>query len=159
MSEHTPSAPLLASDAPHRIGPGTAVTLHFSLLLDSGEEVDTTRRGHPATFVFGDGTLPSGFERALTGLQAGDDVVLEIAPEDGFGNRVAANVRTLSRSRFAADIALEAGLVVSFAAPDGELPGVVTAVKGDAVVVDFNHPLAGRRLRFDVSVLSVRRAP
>ena len=159
MPDRTYRGPLLASDSPLRIGPGTIVTLHFSLLLESGEELDTTRRGHPATFAFGDGKLPSGFERALTGLRAGDDVVLDIAPEDGFGNRVAANVRTLSRSRFAPDIGLEEGLVVSFAAPEGELPGVVTTVKEDTVVVDFNHPLAGRRLRFDVSVLNVRPAP
>ena len=140
-----------------RIGPEMRVTLHFSLLLDTGAEVDSTRRGRPATFVVGDGNLPAGFERSLTGLKRGDDVVIEITPADGFGERKASNVRRLPRSRFAPDLALEPGLVVSFAAPDGELPGVVIATEGDDVVVDFNHPLAGRHLKFDVSVLDVRR--
>jgi FKBP-type peptidyl-prolyl cis-trans isomerase SlpA len=139
-----------------RIGPEMRVTLHFSLLLESGEEVDTTRRGRPATFVVGDGSLPPGFERALAGLAKGDDATLDIAPADGFGERTDANVRRLARNRFSGDISLEKGLVVSFAAADGELPGVIVDLDGDDVVVDFNHPLAGRRLKFDVSVLDVR---
>jgi FKBP-type peptidyl-prolyl cis-trans isomerase SlpA len=141
-----------------RIGPGMRVTLHFALLLETGEEVDTTRRGAPASFVCGDGSLPTGFERALVGLAKGDDVTLDLAPADAFGDRNEANVRRLARNRFGADIVPERGLVVSFAAADGELPGVIVDVVGDDVVVDFNHPLAGKRLKFDVSVLDVRPA-
>ncbi|MCZ6887812.1 MAG: peptidylprolyl isomerase [Gammaproteobacteria bacterium] len=137
------------------IGPNTEVTLHFSILLGTGEEVDTTRRGKPARFTVGDGRLLEGFERALFGMKAGDDEQLEIRASDGFGERNAENVRRLPRSDFAADAALEAGLVISFNTPDGDLAGVVRALDGTTVEVDFNHPLAGRDLVFDVSILRV----
>ena len=131
------------------------VTLHFAILLADGSEVDSTRRGRPATFVVGDGNLLPGFEEALFGLKAGDDEQLRIAPEQGFGVREPKNVQILARDRFPTEPPLETGLIVSFAAPDGELPGVVLRLWDDTVEVDFNHPLAGRTLTFDVSIIRV----
>lgn len=144
------------------IGDNSRVTLHFAVLLDSGEEVDTTRRGRPATFEFGDGSLLPGFEEALRGMQAGDDAQIELEPEQAFGEHRRDNVQLIARDRFR-DVDLEPGTIVSFAAPDGELPGVVRRLFERTVEVDFNHPLAGRRIVFDVSILNVedlgRRIP
>ena len=139
------------------VGPATRVTLHFSLHLASGEEIDTTRRGRPAMFTVGDGNLPEGFEKALRGLRAGDDERIRIAPADGFGLRKKQNIRTLARADFANADDLVPGMMVAFAAAGstGELAGVVTAASADEVVVDFNHPLAGRELVFDVTILKV----
>ena len=137
------------------VGPGATVTLHFSIHLETGEEVDTTRRGDPATFRVGDGNLPGGFERALFGLAAGDDERLWITPEEGFGLRKKENIRTIRRADFPNDSELEAGMMMVFDAPGGELPGVVRTVGDRMVEVDFNHPLAGRRLAFDVTILRV----
>ena len=133
------------------------VTLHFAVLLESGEEVDTTRRGRPATFVMGDGSLLPGFEAALLGMRPGDDAQILLEPEQAFGEHRRENVQLLARNRFR-EVELEPGLIVSFAAPDGELPGVVRRVFEETVEVDFNHPLAGRRIVFDVSVLKVETA-
>lgn len=138
------------------IGPDTRVTLHFALLLDSGEEIDTTRRGKPATFEVGDGNLLPGFEEALFGMQAGDDAQIELEPERAFGPHRPENVQLLERERFEG-VPLEPGVVVSFKASDGQLPGVVRRVFDRTVEVDFNHPLAGRRIVFDVSILRVER--
>lgn len=138
------------------IGPDTRVTLHFALLLDSGEEIDTTRRGKPATFEVGDGNLLPGFEEALFGMQAGDDAQIELEPERAFGLHRPENVQLLERERFEG-VPLEPGVVVSFKASDGQLPGVVRRVFDRTVEVDFNHPLAGRRIVFDVSILRVER--
>jgi FKBP-type peptidyl-prolyl cis-trans isomerase SlpA len=148
---------LIARGSGRRIGPGCRVTLHFSILLDSGEEIDTTRRGRPATFEVGDGNLLPGFEEALTGLGVGDDAQLVLEPEQAFGEHRADNVRLLERERFR-DVEIEPGMVVSFAAADGELPGVVRRLFERTVEVDFNHPLAGRRVVFDVSILRVEDA-
>ena len=120
--------------------------------------MDSTRRGKPAVFVVGDGNLLPGFEAALFGLTAGDAAQLEIPAAEAFGERVEANVQRLPRSRFPNPEELEEGLIVSFAAPDGELPGVVCQLWEETVEVDFNHPLAGRDLVFDVSILKVRPA-
>ncbi len=136
------------------VGPNTRVTLHFSVLLASGEEIDTTRRSKPATFTVGDGSLLPGFEQAMFGLAAGADEQLRIAAADGFGELREENLRFMPRTQFGA-VAPEPGLVVSFAGPGGELPGVVRSIEGDLVVVDFNHPLAGKDLIFDVSILKV----
>lgn len=145
---------LITSTAQQPIGPGSRVTLHFSVLLETGEEVDTTRRGRPASFVMGDGNLLPGFEAVLVGLKAGDDAQIPLEPMAAFGERDPKNVQILPAEQFRG-MALEPGLMVSFAAPDGELPGVVLRVFESTVEVDFNHPLAGRRLIFDVSILAV----
>lgn len=136
------------------IGPGTRVTLHFALLLATGEEVDTTRRSRPATFDVGDGSLPEGFESMLLGMKAGDDAQLDLSPEQAFGTRRPENVRLLRKEKFE-EIELEPGLVVSFRAADGDLAGVVRRVFDRTVEVDFNHPLAGKHVVFDVSILRV----
>ena len=148
---------LIARQGELAIGPGTRVRLHFSIHLANGEEVDTTRRGEPAVFVVGDGNLPDGFEKALYGLRAGDDERIRIAPVDGFGLRENQHIRTLPRADFPNAEDLVVGMMIAFAAAGstGELPGVVTAVSADTVEVDFNHPLAGRNLVFDVTILGV----
>jgi FKBP-type peptidyl-prolyl cis-trans isomerase SlpA len=137
------------------VGPHTRVTLHFSLLLANGDEVDTTRRSRPATFSVGDGSLLPGFERALFGLCAGANEQFHIPAAEAFGEVRQENLRLLPRARFGNDVVPEPGLIVSFAADGGELPGVVRSIEGDLVVVDFNHPLAGKALIFDVSILQV----
>jgi FKBP-type peptidyl-prolyl cis-trans isomerase SlpA len=137
------------------VGPNTRVTLHFSVLLENGEEVDSTRRSRPATFTVGDGSLLPGFERAMFGLTPGSDEQLRIAAADGFGEPREENLRLMPLAQFGANVVPEPGLVVSFASADGELPGVVKSVRGELVVVDFNHPLAGKDLIFDVSILKV----
>ena len=141
-----------------KIQMGSRISLHFALLMPSREEIDTTRRGKPAELTLGDGNLLPGFETALVGLSAGDDAQLIVPAEQAFGERVEANVRLLAKTLFAdftSEEPLEPGLVVSFQAPDGELPGVVKAVYEDTVQVDFNHPLSGSDITFDVSILSV----
>jgi FKBP-type peptidyl-prolyl cis-trans isomerase SlpA len=148
---------LIVRDSGRRIDGQCRVTLHFAVLLESGEEVDTTRRARPASFDMGDGSVLPGFERALHGMRAGDDAQILLEPANAFGEHNPANVHVLDLSKFA-DIELEAGVMVSFAAPDGELPGIVKRVFTDTVEVDFNHPLAGRRVIFDVSVLKVEDA-
>jgi FKBP-type peptidyl-prolyl cis-trans isomerase SlpA len=145
---------LIVSSSDRRIDDNCRVTLHFAVLLESGEEVDTTRRSRPATFVIGDGSLLPGFERALMGMKAGDDAQIPLEPGEAFGERQDGNVRRLPAKAFSG-IDLEPGLLVSFAAPEGELPGLVKCVDGSTVQVDFNHPLAGRRIIFDVSILRV----
>ena len=135
---------------------GSKISLHFSLSIIDGDEVDSTFGGKPATFVFGDGSLLPGVEAKLLGLTAGAKETFTLAPEDGFGQRNPANIQRFPRSQFGADMVLEEGLVISFAdAARAKLPGVVSEIGEDHVMVDFNHPLAGRNLAFRVEILSV----
>jgi FKBP-type peptidyl-prolyl cis-trans isomerase SlpA len=148
---------LISKDSDRRITEQCQVLIHFSLHLETGEEIDTTRRGQPAVFNYGDGQLMPGFEAALLGMKAGDDAQLALEPEQAFGEHRRENVQLLERTRFSG-IDLETGLLVSFNGPGGELPGVVVRLFEETVEVDFNHPLSGRKIIFDVSILEVRDA-
>lgn len=138
------------------VGPGTRVTLHFSLKLDNGDEVDSTFDGDPATFEVGDGNLLEGFERALFGMSRGDKTTVLIKPEDGFGQRSPDNIQEIPRSQFDPSIEMAEGLMLAFAdAQNAELPGVVSHFDENTVAVDFNHPLSGRDIHFKVEILDV----
>lgn len=139
------------------IGPGTRVKLNFTLKLESGEEVDSTR-GRAAEFTVGDGNLLPGFEKAMFGLKAGDSDSLNISAKDAFGPHNEENVHIMRRDLFASDMDLSEGTVVSFADPTkAELPGIVKSVFGKMVEVDFNHPLAGHDIVFEVDILEVEQ--
>ncbi|MDX1588977.1 MAG: FKBP-type peptidyl-prolyl cis-trans isomerase [Oleiphilaceae bacterium] len=138
------------------IATNSRVTLHFALRLQDGTEVDSTFQREPAVLVIGDGNLPEGFEKFLYGLYEGDQESFQVTPEDAFGQSNPNNVQEFRRDEFAPDMALEAGLVLSFAdAKQAELPGVVKSFDDDKVEVDFNHPLAGKTLTFEVKILQV----
>ncbi|TQV71194.1 peptidylprolyl isomerase [Exilibacterium tricleocarpae] len=144
---------------PDTVGPGKQVTLHFAIKLEDGAVVDSTFDRDPATFVVGDGSLLPGFEQSLFGMTGGQKDSFVIKPEQGFGQPNPNNVQELPRDQFAADMELVEGLLVSFAdAQRAERPGVVTAFDEAVVTVDFNHPLAGRDVIFDVEVIGVEDA-
>jgi FKBP-type peptidyl-prolyl cis-trans isomerase SlpA len=139
------------------VGPGRQITLHFALKLEDGQVVDSNFNGTPATFVIGDGNLPQGFEQAIFGLSEGDQGSYRIPPVNAFGMPNPENIREFARDSFASDLALEEGLVVSFAdAANTELAGVVKSVTESHVEVDFNHPLAGKDLLFEVQILAIQ---
>ncbi|MEQ7919866.1 peptidylprolyl isomerase [Xanthomonas sp. WHRI 1810A] len=139
-----------------RIGQNTEVTLHFALRLENGETVDSTFDKAPATFKVGDGNLLPGFETLLFGFKAGDKRSLQVLPENAFGQPNPQNVQVIARSQFAG-MELSEGLLVIFNdAANTELPGVVKAFDDDQVTIDFNHPLSGKTLTFDVEIFEVK---
>ena len=132
------------------------VTLHFALLTENGDEIDSTFASQPAKLHIGDGSLLPDFEACIIGLSAGDQQTFIMPPEKAFGQRNDSNIQTVKRHQFGADTVLETGLVFSFAdGANGELPGMIKSIKGDDVLVDFNHPLAGMTLQFKVQIISV----
>lgn len=141
-----------------RIGQNSTVTLHFALKFDNGDIVDSNFEKDPATFNVGDGSLLPGFERVLFGLKDGDKRTFEILPEQGFGTPNKQNVQVIPRSQFD-DMELDQGVLVIFKdAAGGEMPGVVKAFDDKQVTVDFNHPLAGKVITFDVEIIKVQNS-
>ncbi|MFK3774814.1 MULTISPECIES: FKBP-type peptidyl-prolyl cis-trans isomerase [Pseudomonas] len=139
-----------------RIGQNTEVTLHFALHLENGDTVDSTFDKAPAVFKVGDGNLLPGFEAALFGFKAGDKRTLSLAPESAFGQHNPQNVQVMPRSQFEG-MELSDGLLVIFNdAANTELPGVVKDFDDHQVTIDFNHPLAGKTLSFEVEILDVK---
>jgi FKBP-type peptidyl-prolyl cis-trans isomerase SlpA len=141
------------------VGAGTRVFLNFALRLESGEEIDSNFGSGEVSFAVGDGSLLPGFERRLIGLRAGERQLFSVPPEDAFGQPNDNNLQRIDRRQFDAAMELAPGLVCSFSdAAGGELPGVIAAVDDDEVIVDFNHPLAGRTILFDVAIHRVEAA-
>jgi FKBP-type peptidyl-prolyl cis-trans isomerase SlpA len=124
------------------------------LRLENGDDVDSNFDKAPVTFRIGDGNLLPGFEQALFGLVAGDRREFLLEPEQAFGTLNDDNVQRFPRYQFPPDVA--SGAMFEFADASGnKQAGVVRGIDKQWVEVDFNHPLAGRRIRFSVHVHAV----
>ena len=139
------------------IGPGSTVIFHFDIKLSDGSAAESTRvHNKPAKLQMGDGSLSPAFEAQLGGMAAGDKRTFTLAPEDAYGMPNPDNIYYVDRSKFSADAPAKVGMIVGFAMPDGsELPGLIRDVVGESVTVDFNHPLAGQALTFNVEIVQV----
>lgn len=140
-----------------QISANSEVIMHFTIKLEDGSVADSTKTsGKPAKLVMGDGSLTPNFEKCLLGLKEGEAASFTLEPEDAFGHPNPDNVQHMDRRQFASDAPAEEGTIIAFSGPSGqEIPGLITDVTGESVTVDFNHPLAGHRVIFDVEIVSV----
>jgi FKBP-type peptidyl-prolyl cis-trans isomerase SlpA len=141
------------------ISPASTVTLHLSLALEDGTVAESTFADEPLTFTMGDGTLAEGLELGLYGLKAGATQRLVLEPEQAFGLHDPGKLHQLPRADFSADLELGPGAIIGFDMPSGEeLSGTIVSLTDETVVVDFNHPLAGRVVIFRVEIITVEPA-
>ena len=140
------------------IGENSEVIFHFSIKLEDGSAADSTKvHNKPAKLTMGDGSLTANFEKCLLGLSAGESKTFELEPEDAFGQPNPDNIYYVERSKFGAETPAKVGAIIAFTQADGtELPGLVREVQGESVTIDFNHPLAGQRLTFEVDIIEVQ---
>lgn len=141
--------------------PQSHLTLHYRLsLAESGADVVNTFEGKPATLQLGIGQMAEPLERRLLGLAEGSHAVFDLAAAEAFGPRNPELVQRVSRAllRRGSEPGTRyvPGDLVEFNAPaGGRFAGVVKAVDEDGAVVDFNHPLAGQPVRFEVRILGI----
>ncbi|MEE1981025.1 FKBP-type peptidyl-prolyl cis-trans isomerase [Shewanella xiamenensis] len=130
---------------------------HMNIVLEDGSTADSTKAsGKPARLNIGDGSLSPAFEAQLASLNEGDKHSFTLEAVDAFGESNPDAIHYMDRTRFPADMELEVGVIVSFAGPGGsEIPGIVREVAGDSITVDLNHPLAGRKVTFELEVVKV----
>ena len=134
--------------------------MHFALRLADGMLVESSFDDEPVSFVVGDGTLDKGLELALLGLVADDKQTLTLMPGQAFGRRDEAALQRVPKAQFAEDMLLEQGQIIGFSSEDGEeVAGAIIEIEDDHVQVDFNHPLAGREIEFEVHILAVENPP
>jgi len=146
-------------NAPLLIGPHSTITIHYRMAMEDGSEADSTFDDEPVTFQLGQGVMLPNLEKLLLGLQAGDHKRFELSPEEGFGYVDTENFHYVARGEFPDEIELEPGKVIGFDTPSGEeLPGLVMAVDDEQVLINFNHPLAGHDLTFEVQVVAIEAA-
>lgn len=145
------------------MGPGSYLTLHYRVSLpDDGGDLINTFEGKPATLQLGIGQLSEGMEACLIGLVDGDHKVFELPEGEAYGQRNPGLVLRVSnemlKNNSRPDDAdpYRPGDLVEFPAPDGSsFAGVMKSQDEQGAVFDFNHPLAGKAVRFEVKILGV----
>lgn len=141
-----------------RISEGSKVELHFSVAIENGVEIDNTRsREEPVSLTMGDRSLLPGFEKALFGLRAGDRRTVSLPPDDAFGPWNSENIQKFDTIKFEQTPII--GNMIEFEDKAKQsLFGVVKSVNEDITEIDFNHPLAGKDITFEVEIFKVTPA-
>ncbi len=133
------------------------VTIDYSLKDDGGNLIDSSEGSEPLVYLHGNGNLIPGLEKELEGKDVGAQLNCAIAPADAYGVRDDSLVFKVQKSEFGgADV--QVGMQFEAQSEEGAQMVTVVGFDGDQVVIDANHPLAGKTLHFDVKVLDVREA-
>ena len=136
---------------------GNTVRVHYKGTLEDGSVFDSSEGRDPLEFQLGSGQVIPGFDAAVSELDVGGSATVSIAACDAYGDRVDEAVQEVPLSAF--PDAPEEGMMVELSAPDGRrLAAVVNTIGEENVELDFNHPLAGKDLTFDIELVEVVEA-
>ena len=141
-----------------QVSENKVVSFHYTLKDDAGEVLDSSEGRDPLTYLHGAGNIIPGLEKALDGKDAGDHVDVSIAPEEAYGQRNDALIQSVPRSAFEGVDEILPGMQFQAQTPNGMQILTVVKVEDDVVVVDGNHPLAGKTLHFSVDITDIRDA-
>lgn len=137
----------------------SVVAMHYTLTDDAGAVIDSSRGREPLSYLHGAGNIVPGLEKAMTGRRAGESFQVDVLPAEGYGERDPDRVQQVPRAAFQGVDDIQPGM--QFQAGGRGQHGmmvVVTAVDGEQVTVDANHPLAGATLHFAIEITDVRSA-
>ena len=139
------------------VQPDSFLTLHYRLSDEAGNEFVSTFDLSPATLQMGSGQLAEPLERCLIDLPPGARKSFTLPPEQGFGPHNPQLVERIARSALPPDIELQENSLIEFSAPDGGpgIAGFLRTLDDSTALFDFNHPLAGKPVRFDVHILAI----
>ncbi len=141
------------------IAQNKVVTIHYRVAdSESDELIDSSENGEPMTYLHGARNIIPGLEQALEGKSQGDELEVTIPPAEAYGERSDDRVQQVPREAFQGMDRIEPGMAVTAQTGQGQIDLVVTAVDDEIVTVDANHPLAGKSLKFNVTVEEVRDA-
>ena len=135
---------------------GDTVNVHYHGKLTDGSTFDSSEGREPLTFTVGSGQVIKGFDDALIDMKPGDKKTVHILVEDAYGHRREEMMMEYPKSDFPADMQPVVGLELHMSDNTGNVfPVVIADVKGDIVILDANHPLAGQDLIFDLELVSI----
>lgn len=135
---------------------GDRVRVHYTGRLGDGEVFDTSEGGTPLAFTVGAGQVIAGFENGVIGMAAGDSRTVRIPCADAYGERQPDGVIEVPRDEFPPDMELETGARVQGQQSDGSAVAfTIVSVTAAAITLDANHPLAGKDLTFDLTLVSI----
>jgi FKBP-type peptidyl-prolyl cis-trans isomerase SlyD len=143
---------------PTQVAKDLVVSLAYTLKV-AGEILDEAGREDPLLYLHGHKNIVPGLERALTGMKVGETKAVVIAPKDGYGEYNEDDVEIVPRSEFPDEIPVEEGVEILVEDDEGEeVSATIVEVTKDKVTLDFNHPLAGKELHFEITVVDLRAA-
>ena len=139
--------------------PGDTVKVHYTGQFEDGSVFDTSQGKDPLEFTVGTGQVIRGFEEAIEGLNTGDSTTTTIEAPEAYGERLEELLFQVDKARFPEGIVPSVGDQLQLNQPEGGMVDVVvSAIEGDTVTLDANHPLAGRVLTFKITVVDVADA-
>ena len=149
----------LAQAADPVIEAGKEVKLDYTLTVNN-EQIETSIGKQPLIFVVGDKTIIPGLESNLMGMRVGEEKIITVDPKEAYGEVDPKAFKEFPKTTMPKGAEPKVGMVLQAQAPDGEsFPAVISAIKGDKVVLDFNHPLASKQLKFQVKILGIEEDP
>ncbi len=138
---------------------GDKVKVHYHGKLTSGETFDSSEGREPLEFEVGSGMVIKGFDDGVTGMSVGEKKTINIPVDEAYGPKNDEMMIDMPKDRFPEDMQLEIGLPLVMSDPNGQqFQVVVVAINEDAVVLDGNHPLAGKDLIFDLELVGIEGA-
>ena len=143
-----------------KVKQGDQVTIEYEGMLDDGETVESSADRGPFELKVGGGAMPPGFENALIDMKEGEEKTVVLQPDEAFGQKDKNLLHQINKSIFGENINPKIGMVLGMTVDkEGQkqkIPALVTAVNGDEVTIDFNHPLAGKAITYKFTVKVIK---
>jgi FKBP-type peptidyl-prolyl cis-trans isomerase SlyD len=147
-----------AQELPGSVAEGTQVSIEYTLKLDDQNVFDTNVGAEPLTYVQGSRQIVPGLEKALVGMKVGESKQVTVKPEEGYGTIRQEAFMEIEKEKIPEE-ARKVGAQIQGRAGNGQMVRArVAEIKDATVLLDFNHPLAGKTLHFDVKVVNIQRA-
>ena len=139
-----------------QVKPGDTVRIHYTGTLDDGTVFDTSDGRDPLEFTVGSGEIIPGLDAELPGMAAGEEKTVTVAAVDAYGEADPAARQAIPRGQVPDELPLDLGTVLELSTPEGRsMPVTVVEVTEEVVVLDANHPLAGRDLTFAFELVEI----
>ena len=139
-----------------QVKPGDTVRIHYTGTLPDGQTFDSSEGREPLEFTVGSGEIIAGLDAALPGMAVGETKTVDVAAEDAYGMPAPAPRQAVPRADIPAEIPLDLGTRLQVQTPQGQvMPVTVVEVTESEVVLDANHPLAGRDLTFAIELVAI----
>jgi len=135
---------------------GDSISVHYRGTFDDGTEFDNSRtRGSSISFEVGSGRMLAGFNDTTIGMEVGETRAVTLSPDEAYGEREEQAIQDVPKSAFGEDFEFLVGEVVQGSGPRGQFLARILEEKDETVVLDFNHPLAGKELNFEIELLEI----
>ena len=135
---------------------GRSVQVHYKGSFDDGTIFDNSyERGQTIGFTVGEGEMIPGFDEAVNGMKVGETKNVKITSNDAYGEHDPEGVQEIDKNQFPNDFEFESGVVVEGTVGDRAIRGVISGINDATVTIDFNHPMAGKDLNFQIELVDV----